>query len=98
MQAVRTIAYCNGQSIIMQRHLARTATCSNQKKQSLAKMKADLNQANKNGDTPALKKAYEGHTWSLKLLAEMEADLNQPDKDSNTPTIMLALNGHVQSL
>lgn len=60
-------------------------------------MKADLNQSDKDGDTPAMMSAHKGDAQSLKLLAEMKADLNQANKDGDTPAHYSAAKGHVQS-
>lgn len=61
-------------------------------------MKADLNQASKDGATPALMPAATGHIQSLKLLVKIEADLNQPDKKGYTAAMIPAGEGQTESL
>ena len=56
----------------------------------LADNKADLNQPNKKGVTPACMSAQNGHADCLQVLTDNKADLNQPAKNGFTPATMPA--------
>ena len=56
--------------------------------------KADVNQANKDGESPLLVAAYEGHVDAINSLLNHSADANQTMKDGTSPLYIAAQNGN----
>ena len=61
-------------------------------KNLLAKNKADVNAANKSGDTALMLAASEGHTAIVKLLLDAGADPNAQNKNKNTALLKVIFN------
>ena len=61
-------------------------------------MGCDVNQATKDGETPAFLAAQEGHTAALKHLVKAGCDVNQAAKDGRTPADIAAQNGLTAAL
>lgn len=58
----------------------------------LLKNRANVNQANKYGETPLYIAAYKGHTEIVNLLLENDANVNQATKTGETPLYVVASN------
>ena len=66
--------------------------------ETFAKRGANLNIADKNGNTPACFAAKYGHVDCLKVLAQHGAGLNLPEKEGITPACFAAIYGHADCL
>jgi ankyrin repeat protein len=64
---------------------------------ALAKLGADVNDADEKGRTPMLLAAQSGRDESVRMLVELGADINRADKDGRTPVWMAAENGHEEA-
>jgi hypothetical protein len=62
--------------------------------EALVKLKADPNQAAKNGATPAYTAAQVGNVDCVRVLERLEADLCKEDKDGLMASHQAAMNGH----
>ena len=64
---------------------------------ALAKLGADVNDADEEGRTPMFLAAQNDHVKAVKMLAELGADVNRADKVGRTPVLMAAENGHKEA-
>ncbi len=77
-------------------HLSEKGTLSPFALTLLVAADADLNKEDKDGDTPLILAAVEGHAKTVKMLIENGADLNKKDKDGGTALIYAASYGYIK--